>query len=166
VVVAILDIVFELNPHLPKKARILQRIRQATGQPDPDKGPDPAQQAKQQKQEQMQAAEFEAKLSKLQADVAEARARGEKLTADAFAVQLSGLHEAAQAAQVIAMTPHLAPVMDELAKSAGFVDRDGQSIGLPQAGPMQAAQQPMLPAEPAPIAPDGAQPGAMPIAGA
>lgn len=144
IVVAILDIVFEMNPHLPKKARILQRIRQATGQPDPDKGPDPQQQKQQAQKDQMQQVEFETKLAEMQASVAETKARGEKLTADAFKSQLEGLYMAAQAAQIIATAPQLTPVIDELAKAAGFVDKDG----APLIAPMQQAMQPGPPVPP------------------
>ena len=144
VVLSILDIVFELNPHLPMKARILQRIRQATGQPDPDKGPDPQQVKQAQQKEQMAQAQFEAALQKMQAEVAEIKARGEKLTADAFQAQLTGLYEAAQTAEVLATAPQLSPVMDELAKSAGFVDKDG----APLVAPMVQAAQPVPPVPP------------------
>ena len=154
VVLSILDIVFELNPHLPKKARILQRIRQATGQPDPDKGPTPEQQQQDQQKQRLAQAQFQAQLAELQAKVAKLKAEGGKLDAQAFEAQLAGLYVAAQAAQLIAQVPQLAPVMDELAKSAGFVDKDGgpliapmQAATLPQPGPpiqpLQGAQGPL-----------------------
>lgn len=163
VVVSILDIVFELNPHLPKKARILQRIRQATGMPDPDKGPTPEQLAQNQKKEQMSDAQFQAQLQELLAKVAEAKAKGVKLTAEAFAKQLEGLYMAAEAAQIIALAPQLAPVMDELAKSAGFVDMDGPPLVAPMAPgatPMQTAagQPPPQPGPPIPPPTGGAGP--------
>lgn len=144
VVVSILDIVFELNPHLPKKARILQRIRQATGQPDPDKGPTPEQVQQNQEKQQMARAQFQAQLAELQQQVATAKAQGEKLDAEAFMTQVEGLYMAAQAAQIVAQVPQLAPVMDELAKSAGFVDKDGP----PLVAPMQQAAAPVQPIPP------------------
>ena len=155
VVLSILDIVFELNPHLPKKARILQRIRQATGQPDPDKGPSPEQVQQNQQNQQMAQAKFQAEMAELQGKVNEYRAKGEKLDADAFATQLEGLYMAAQAAQIVAAAPQLAPVMDELAKSAGFKDKDG----APLVAPMQQAVQP------GPQIPSPPEPGAGPLVG-
>jgi hypothetical protein len=136
VVVSILDSEFELNPHLPKKARILQRIRQATGQPDPNKGPTPEQIAKQQKDAAMADAQFQAQMAGIQAKVGQAKANGEKLTAAAFRDQLEGLYMAAQAAQIVAAVPQLTPVMDELAKSAGFIDKDGAPLIAPMAQAM------------------------------
>ena len=165
VVVSILDIVFELNPHLPKKARILQRIRQATGMPDPDKGPTPQQQQQDQQKQQMAQEEFQTQMALMQSKVTEAKARGDKLDADAFMSQLEGLYMAAQAAQIIATAPQLAPVIDELAKSAGFIDKDGGDMSPPAsmlnlpagATPMQNAAQPQQPPQPmaggAPIPP-------------
>lgn len=158
VVVAILDIVFELNPHLPKKARILQRIRQATGQPDPDKGPTPEQQQADQQKQQMAQAQFQAQLAELQQKVALAKSQGAKLDADAFMAQLEGLYMAAQAAQIVAQAPQLAPVMDELAKSAGFVDKDGAPLVAP-INPMQQQAAQAAPPIPQP------HPGAGPLVG-
>lgn len=128
VVVNLLDVVFEMNPNLPKKGRVLQRIRQATGMSDPDKGPTPEQQAEQGKKQQMADAQFQAALAELQAKVAKTQKEGGKIDADAFAKQLEGLYMAAQAAQLIAMAPALAPIVDELSKSAGFIDKDGPPL--------------------------------------
>lgn len=152
VVLSILDIVFELNPRLPKKQRILERIRQATGQADPDRGPTPEQIAQNQKKEAMADAEFQAKLGEVQAKIAESKAKGEKLNADSFAKLMEGLYMAAEAAQIVAAVPQLTPVMDELAKSAGFVDKDG----APLIAPMQAAMQPGPPIPPPIPPPTGA----------
>ena len=100
----------------------------------------------------MAQAQFQAQMAELQGKVALAKSQGAKLDADAFMTQLEGLYMAAQAAQIIVTAPHLAPVIDELSKSAGFVDKNGApliasvtgpSIGGPSAGPMQqqAGQQ-------------------------
>lgn len=156
VVISILDIVFELNPHLPKKARILQRIRQATGMPDPDKGPTPDQVQQQKQKQQMAQAQFAAQMAELQGKVRKLQAEGGKLDADAFMAQLEGLYMAAQAAQIIATAPQLAPVMDELAKSAGFVDKDGPPLVAPMQQSIAAPGQPPQP---------GAQPQPMPQPG-
>ena len=157
VVISILDIVFELNPNLPKKGQFLQRIRQATGMPDPDKGPTPEQIQQNQKKSQMADAQFQTQLAELQAKVRKAQAEGTKLDAAAFKDQLEGLYMAAQAAQVIAMAPGLAPVMDELAKSAGFVDKDGP----PLIAPMQQAVAAGPQGQPIPP-PQGAPPQMIP----
>lgn len=153
VVVAILDIVFELNPNLPKKARILQRIRQATGQPDPDKGPTPEQIQQNQQKQQMAQAEFSTQMALMQAKVLEAKAKGESLEASAFMDQLEGLYMAAQAAQIVVAAPQLAPVMDEIAKAAGFVDKDAAG-GITPPASMLALQPPQAPPQAPPQQPN------------
>lgn len=124
VVTAIIDLVFEWSD-LPNKQLIVQRIRQATGATDPDKGDSPEQQAIKQRQQQVAQAEFEAQMAGLQASIKEAQAKGEKLDAEAIAKRLEGLYMAAQAAQVLASVPQIAPVADELLASVGFQDRAG-----------------------------------------
>jgi hypothetical protein len=138
VVIAILDVVFEMHPHLPKKGILLQRIRSVTGQTDPDKPPTPEDEAAAARKKQVADAEFQAHLATLAANVAEAKAKGVKITAEAFAKQLEGLYMSAEAAQLVAMAPQLAPVMDELAKSGGFVDQNG----APLVAPLGAAPHP------------------------
>lgn len=128
VVVNILDVVFEMNPNLPKKHLLLQRIRQATGMDDPDEGNNPESQARRAEKEAVAKAQMQAQLAQLQADVAEAKAKGEKLNAEAMSKRLEALYMAAQAAQVLTLAPEIAPVADELARSVGFQDQQGDAV--------------------------------------
>jgi hypothetical protein len=146
VVVAILDIVFDLHPSLPKKDVLLRRIRQVTGMEDPDEGETPEAAAKKQQQEQIAQAQFEAQMAQLRADIGAAEAKGQHLNAQAMAKRLEALYMAAQAAQVLTMAPQIAPVADELARSVGFQDMNGDAaIGGPVptvgAPPVPEAQQ-------------------------
>ena len=103
----------------------------------------PEEQAAQQQQQQMQQAQFEAQMAQLKADIRKAQATGEKLEADAMAKRLESLYMAAQGAQVLAVTPQITPIADELLKSAGFVDMGGQGVIDPAAMPVQPMQDQM-----------------------
>lgn len=145
VVVSILDIVFDMNPNLPRKHEMLRRIRSVTGMDDPDEGETPEAQAKKQQQAQMAQMQFEAQMAQVKADIREAQAKGEKLEADAMAKRLESLYMSAQAAQILTMAPQIAPVADELARSVGFKDQAGDgALNAPVAvqQPQQPQQQP------------------------
>lgn len=143
VVIGMLDVVFEMHPNLPRKRTILDRIRQINGQQDPDGKVTPEQQAARQQQQQVAQAQFEAQMAQLKADIREAEAKGEKLEADAMAKRLEGLYLAAQAAQVLTVAPQITPVADELLKSVGFQDMNGQGVIDPAVMPApQPAEQP------------------------
>lgn len=135
VVIALLDVVFEMHPTLPNKTKVLQRVRSATGMRDEDAEMTPEEQAAQQQQAAVQKAQFDAQMAQLQATIREAQAKGEKLEADAMAKRLEALYMAAQGAQVLALAPQITPVADELLKSAGFVDMGGAGVIDPNTVP-------------------------------
>jgi hypothetical protein len=153
VVTNVLDVVFSMNPTLPNRQLLLRRIRQATGMTDPDNPPTPEEQDAMQQKQQVAQAQFQAQMAQLRADVAKAQAQGDQLNAAALKTRLEALYVAAEAAQVLTMAPAIAPVADELAMSAGFVDQHGQPIFN---GPVPTVQAPAVP----PIAP-----GAGPLVG-
>ena len=166
VVVAMLDVVFEMHPNLPRKEAILKRIRAVNGQTADDGKMTPEQMQAQQQQQAMAKAQFEAQMAQLQADIRKAQAQGEKLEADAMAKRLEGLYLSAQAAQVLAMAPQITPVADELLKSVGFKDMNGQGVIDPAAMPpttpqpmQQPVQQPMQQPVPEMQQMDGAMQG-------
>jgi hypothetical protein len=142
VVMAMLDVVFEMHPNLPRKQLLLERIRQVNGQSDPSGKMTPEQQAQKQQQAAIAKAQFEAQMAQMQAAIREAQAKGEKLEADAMAKRLESLYMSAQAAQVLAMAPQITPVADELLKSAGFKDMNGGGVIDPASLPAQAPQAP------------------------
>lgn len=162
IVVAMLDVVFEMHPNLPRKKAILERIRSVNGQSDPNGKVTPEQQAAQQQKQAVAKAQFDAQMAQLKADIREAQAKGEKLEADAMAKRLEALYVSAQAAQVLAQAPGITPIADELLASVGFKDMNSQggpaidpglsaSIpqmgeGVPQGGlPQNAAFPPPMP---------------------
>jgi hypothetical protein len=157
VVIALLDVVFEMNPNLPLKDKILSRIRSVTGQRDEDAEITPEQAAQMQQQQQVAAAQFESQMAQLQATIREAQAKGEKLEAEAMAKRLESLYMSAQAAQVLATAPVISPIADELLMSAGFKDMGGQGVIDPAAVPDQPMQA--TPTIPDPQQADGAMDG-------
>lgn len=159
VVIGMLDVVFEMHPNLPRKQQILQRIRQVNGMTPEDGKMTPEQMQAKQQQEQMAKAQFEAQMAQLQAEIRKAQATGEKLEAEAMAKRLESLYMSAQAAQVLAMAPQITPVADELLKSAGFQDQNGQGVIDPGAMPAQPMQDQMQQAMPELQQADGAMAG-------
>lgn len=146
VVIGMLDVVFEMHPNLPRKKAILERIRQVNGQVDPDEKQTPEQQAAMQQKQQVAQAQFDAQMAQLQATIRESQAKGEKLEADAMAKRLEGLYMSAQAAQVLTMAPQIGPAADELLKSVGFKDQNGEGVIDPATvQQQQPAEQPMQP---------------------
>jgi hypothetical protein len=169
VVIALLDVVFDMHPNLPKKASILERIRSVNGQTDPDGKVTPEQQQAQQEKQAKAKAEYDATMAKLQADIASVKAQGDKMTAEGMKSRLEALYISAQAAQTLVQIPGATPVADELLRSAGYKDAGGQGEVIdPGAVPQLASPQgvdPMLdPAQQGspqgmdPTMPDGSAP--------
>jgi len=151
VVLAMLDVVFEMHPNLPRKNLVLERIRSVTGQTPPDGKLSPEQQQAQAEQAAKAKAEYEAQMAALMADIKEKQAKGEKLDAEAMATRLQALRDSAEAAQILAAMPAATPIADELLRSAGFKDQAAPQV-LPNGMQQQAA--PIEPAAPVPPAPD------------
>jgi hypothetical protein len=147
VVVNLLDLVFDMHPNLPKKAAIVGRMRNINGQTDPDGKLTPEQAAERAKKAAMAKQEFELQMRDLLATVKEKEAKGEKITAEAMKTRMTTLYEAAQAAQELATVPETAPIADELARSVGFVDKQGDAniIDVQPAAPVPAEQVAPLP---------------------
>lgn len=169
VVVALLDVVFDMHPTLPRKKAVLERIRSVNGQTDPDGKLTPQQQKAQAEQQAKAKAEYDAQMAKLQADIKEAIAKGEKLDAEAMKSRLEALYISAQAAQTLVQIPTATPVADELLRSAGFKDAGGQGQVIPpgavpqlpgpeQQPPVDPSMGPQPPADgmaPPPVMGDG-----------
>jgi hypothetical protein len=163
IVINLLDVVFEMHPNLPMKQVVLDRIRAVNGQADPDGNMTPEQQAQRAQQRQVAKAQFDAQMAKLRADVAQAEAAGQKLNAEAVKTRLTALYEAAQAAQVIAMTPAITPIADTLLESAGFQPQGGAANVIPadqMPPPGTLSRAPGLPVQAGGGAPDASAPGA------
>ena len=161
VVASIIDLVFEWSD-LPNKQLIVQRIRQATGAVDPDEGETPEQLELKRQKAMLAQAQFQAELAGLRAAVAEAQAKGEKLSAEGMAKRLETVYMAAQAAQVAIQVPGAMVVADQLLESVGFVDESGQGTGATvPAGAAPAQPEPAAPAAPGGMPPPQQADGAM-----
>ncbi len=149
VVINLLDVVFDMHPHLPRKKDVLDRIRQVNGQSEPGAKMTPEQEAEKQQKAAVAQAQFEAQMAQIQADIKKAQATGEKLDAEAMNTRLQALRASAEAAAILAAAPALTPIADELLKSAGFQDRNAPQVIDAQA-PMQSMQtaQPVQPTAP------------------
>lgn len=156
IVVALLDVVFDMHPNLPRKKQVLERIRAVNGQTDPDGKMTPEQQAQAQQKAAIAQAQFELQMAQLKADVQGAQAKGEKLSVDAMVARVTALYEAAQAAQVLALAPHLTPIADQILSSAGYIDQQGSPATLPIPAPQAAPPMGQIPP---PLQADGAMQG-------
>jgi hypothetical protein len=162
VVINLLDVVFDMHPNLPKKKALLERIRAVNGQTDPDGKVTPEQQQAMADQQAKAKAEYEATMAKLQADIKEAIAKGEKLDAEAMKSRLEALYISAQAAQTLVQIPGATPVADELLRSAGFKDAGDQGQVIPPgAVPQLSAPEQQPPMDPS-MGPQPAADGAAP----
>lgn len=152
VVLSVLDLVVD-SADIKSKDEWVSRIRKLNGQRDPKKEPTP---------EEMQAMEEERAKAKrveqinldtLQATLDKLRKETEKLDTDSLLKRVESMFSALQAAQIVAVTPNVAPVADTIAKGAGFKDQAGEDPNLPQpAMPAQPAQPPMPAAGAEPVA--------------
>lgn len=146
IVAAMLDVVFEMHPNLPRKALILERIRSVTGQAPADGKLTPEQEQAKMEQAARAQAEYQAQMAALQAEIKEKQAKGEKLDAETMATRLTALRQAAEAAHLLSAMPAAMPVADELLRSAGFKDQSAPQV-LPTSNAAPAA-----PAQPDPAA--------------
>lgn len=155
-VINLLDLVFDMHPNLPRKRAFVTRMRSINGQSDPDGKLTPEQEAEQKQKQAIAKAQFEAQMAKLIAEVQQAQAQGTKLRAEAVAVRLQSLYEAAQAASVAVSMPEVSPVADQMLRSAGFEDQDRSPGSSPFIDDPQPQLAPPVPTPgPDPIAPEG-----------
>lgn len=164
VVLAVLDLVVD-SAEIKNKDEWVSRLRKLNGQRDPKKKPTPEEL---QAQEQEQADNKRAKaiqLDTLQAQLDKLRAEVGKLDTASILARVESMFSALQAAQVVALTPGVAPIADVIAAGAGFQDQGGQDPNLP--APAVATPMPTSPAQAMPVDPQqGQQPGADPAAAA
>lgn len=160
VVMNVLDLVVD-SSEIPSKDEWVARIRKLNGQRDPRKAPTPEEQAKMAKDSANGERAQQLQLETLQAGLDKLRAEVSKLDTDAMLKRVEAMFSALQAAQVVALTPAVAPIADTIAAGAGFQDQQGQDPQLPQpAAPAPVATLPQQPANPVPadaaLSPQGA----------
>lgn len=146
VVVAVLDLVFEWAD-VPNKHQFLQRIREATGQRDPDTDPSPEEQKAMADKKALADRQQALQMEQLEGLVKKTLAEGDKAATAAIVARLDGMLKAVEAGQALALVPGAAAGADELLRSAGMPD-----LNAPQV--IDMATPPQLPP------PEMASPGA------
>ena len=153
VVMTVLDLVVE-SAEIKNKSEWVARIRSINGQRDPTKPPTPEELQRKQKDAADEARAKAIQLDTLQAELEKTRAEIAKLDTGAILQRVESMFSALQAAQIVAMTPNVAPVADTVMQGAGFKDQGGEDPNLPQ---------PKVPAMPQPgMMPGGIAPAGMP----
>ncbi len=138
----LLDLVYD-NSDLPGRDEIVARIRKINGQQDPNAEETPQMMAEQQAKaaSEQQAQELEQRRIRLELD--ELQAKIDKLKSESIVKNIEGLYSSMQAAQTVATVPGVVPIADEIAKSAGFVDKNGYPLVNQSAQPVALpGQQP------------------------
>lgn len=133
-----LDLVFQMNDDLPDREEFVARIRQINGFTPPDANLTPEEQQVNEarklemaKQAKMNEDRFIAELEELLAKAQERRASASLKEAQATAASVGAMNAATEAGERVAINPAVAPVADELLKSAGFEDKNAPPI-VPQ----------------------------------
>jgi transcriptional regulator CtsR len=147
----ILDLVVE-SMDIHNRDEIVKRIRQMTGQKDPDADPDApptpeeqAQMADQQAKAQAQARHDAAIIGKLEGEAALANARVEDLQSDSINKRLDALTKAMENALAVMQVPQAAPVADSILQHADFsAQKNPPAMPAPQPGPMPPQAQPQM----------------------
>jgi hypothetical protein len=151
VAMVMLDLVVE-NMDLPNREEIVKRIRQLTGQRDPD-AEEPteeemqaAQAAQQQQALQQQIAglqlrQMAASVQKTEAEAAKMAAQIADLQSKIIAGNVATQKDAVATAQQVAAAPALVPVADTILNEAGFVSAPEQQETALRAAAVAAQQQ-------------------------
>ena len=151
VALQLLDLVYD-NSDLPNRDEMVKRIREINGQKDPNAEKTPESMAAEQAQtEQVQAQQQQVEeMQKL--EIEKLRVEIEQLKSNITVKNVEGLYSAINAAKEVAMLPAIAPMADEVYKSAGGQDYNGfPIIDNPQALPVPPYEQnthPQYPSNP------------------
>lgn len=137
-----LDLVVDMAD-LPNKDELVKRIREINGKSDPDAEETPEQQQAKQELEKtalaqadMQQRAAEANVRMLEAKVDQVIAQNEKIGAEKLNKMVETMFAALQAAGIVATTPGVAPVADEILKGSGFKEvPQGETANLEQVAP-------------------------------
>lgn len=150
----LLDLVVEMAD-LPGRDELVARIRKINGQRDPDTDPTPEELSAQQEADRKKSEAEQLEVDRLIAELENLRAKTKDLVAGAVKKGTETAYAAMQAGQVIATMPAVAPIADEVMKSAGYqnpnpVGADPNFPVPPESMPQQidfpTNTSPMLPA--------------------
>ena len=151
VVLNVLDLVVD-SAEVPNKDEWVARLRKLNGQRDPKKPPTPEEEAQAQADAQDAAKAKQIQLETLEQGLAKLKAEVSKLDTAAILERVNAMNTALQAAQIVALTPGVAPVADTIAAGAGFKDQGGEDPQIPAAAAQPAETIPPAQPEPAPAA--------------
>lgn len=141
-----LDLIVE-SMDLPNREEIVKRIRQVTGQRDPDATElTPEEQAAEQSKQQ--AAQYQQQVAdaQLRAMIAKAvkdETASQKVQTEMANTNVNTQKSAVEAAQTAMIAPGILPVADALLKESGFVSRSEEEAQRVAAQEQQAAEQQM-----------------------
>lgn len=130
-VLAMLANVLEMGD-FPNKKTMVEQVRKALGQPDPDAPMTPEQQAEQLRKQSEEQRRVVLEMRKLEADLSLLEAKGESVSAEALSKRVRAMYEAMQAGQVVASVPNVAPVADEILRGSGYRDLQGTDPNIPK----------------------------------
>lgn len=150
VVLTVLDLVVE-SAEITNKEEWVARIRKLNGQRDPNKRPTPEEEQADQQKAAMEQRQQAIQIETMQAGLDKLRKEVEKLDTEALLKRVESMFSALQAAQIVALTPGVAPVADTIAAGAGFKDQAGQDPNVPSVPPAAASlaqQTPTAAAQP------------------
>ncbi len=117
----LLDLVVDMAD-LPGREEMVSRIRKINGQRDPDTDPTPEEIASQEEADRKKAEAEQMEVDRLRAELEKLRAQTKDLIAASVKKGTETAYAAMQAGQVIAATPAVAPIADEVMKGAGYQD--------------------------------------------
>lgn len=141
----LLDLVVEMAD-LPNKDELVQRIRQISGQRDPDQDPTPEEQAAMQANAQMQELQQQLAVQTAQEQLRKLSAEADSMDSKAMRERVEAIYASLQAAQVVAAVPAAAVIADSMMKSSGFKDQDEDEL-IAQAANQLPAQAQTVPLE-------------------
>lgn len=136
----VIDLVLEYAD-VPGRAALVSRIREITGQTDPEAQLTEEQVAKKQAQDQEAQVVKQLELQTAQSKIDEVQAKIAKMDAEKLAKMVEAMFNAMQAAATIAQNPTATPVADAVLAGAGYRNQGGEDPNIP------------TPAAPAPAAP-------------
>lgn len=141
ITIKLLDLMFEYSD-LPGREEIVSRIRKINGETDPAKKNDPEEMARIQAELQQQAEQAElekrrimAELAKVEAEANKVVAEADRIKSEAVRLNIEALKGAMEAAHTAVTIPATTAVADEIAASAGYVDKNQPPVYPPVTEP-------------------------------
>lgn len=154
VVLSVLDLAVE-GSEVRNKDEWIARIRKLNGQRDPTKQMTPEEASKAAAEANKAALLDKIQMDTMQATLAKLQSEVQGLDVKAMGDRVDAIFAMLQAAQIVATTPAVAPIADEIGRGAGFKDEHGEATGIEQpAAPVRGAQPPQMADDTTPMTPN------------